>query len=129
MISTRYIVLASLLLSGLVAGAPAAERNKKTEAPSYYRSRDTWWETMLASREALAEQDTAVERKVEAERQADPVLKAFQPLRVQLTSRQEPRKIRTPVAGVKKLYVGCSGRGRGFLGEPQLIGRDGKAVP
>ena len=57
------------------------------------------------------------------------MLKAFQPLRVQLTSQQEPRKIKVPIAGVKRLYLGCSGRGRAFLGEPQLIGRDGKAVP
>ena len=129
MTSIRRIVLTGVLFLGLVAGAVAAERVGEAGARGSYRARNTWWETMLASREALREQGAAAERRAEAERQADPVLKTFQPLRVQLTSQQEPRKIKVPVAGVKKLYLGCSGRGRAFLGEPQLIGHDGKAVP
>jgi len=129
MISARWVVSTGVLFLTLVAGAAAAERTMKAEAPSWFQPRGTWWETMLASREALAEEEAAAERRVEAERRADPVLKAFQPLRVQLTSQQEPRKIKVPIAGVKQLYLGCSGQGRAFLGEPQLIGRDGKAVP
>jgi len=129
MISTRWIVLMGVLFLGLAAGAVAAERIGEARAPDSYRARDTWWETMLASREALCEQEAASERRAEADRKADPVLKAFQPLRVQLSSQQEPRKIKVPIAGVKKLYLGCAGRGRAFLGEPQLIGRDGKATP
>ena len=50
MISTRWIVLACVLFLGLAAGAPAAERTKKAEAPPPLQPRDTWWETMLASR-------------------------------------------------------------------------------
>ncbi len=114
---------------GCLGAYGAEEVAKQPEAPSCFQPRDTWWETMLASREALAEEEAAAERRVEADRLADPVLKVFQPLRAQLTSQQEPRKIKVPIAGVKQLYLGCSGQGRAFLGEPQLIGRDGKAVP
>ncbi len=123
MVPMRWIALTGALFLGMVAGVPAAKRADNARAPSSYRPRDTWWETVLASREALMEQEEA------AERLADPVLKGSPPLRVQLTSQQEPRKIKVPIAGVKKLYLGCSGRGRAFLAEPQLIGPDGKAVP
>lgn len=129
MISTRWIVRTSVPFMMLVAGAAAAEGTVKAEARGCFQPRGAWWETMLASRESLAEEEAAAERRVEADRLADPVLKVFQPLRAQLTSQQEPRKIKVPIAGVKQLYLGCSGQGRAFLGEPQLIGRDGKAVP
>ena len=84
---------------------------------------------MLASREALAEQEAAAERQAEADRLADLLLKECQPLRIELSSQQEPRKIRVRTAGVKQLYLGSAGQTEVFLGEPQLIGRDGKAVP
>jgi hypothetical protein len=129
MISIRWVALANVLWVGLVAGAASAEHGEKTEAPSCYSPRDTWWETMLASREALSELEAAAERKAEADRKSHPVLKAFHPLRTELSTRDEPRKIRLRIAGVKQLYLGSAGRTEVFLGEPQLIGRDGKAVP
>ena len=75
MTSTRWVVLTSMLFLGLAAGVSAAERTRKAEAPTCYQPRDTWWETMLASREALAEQEAAAERQAEAQRLADPVLR------------------------------------------------------
>ena len=129
MTSMRWVVLTSMLFLGLAAGVSAAEGTRMAATPlPFYQARDTWWETMLASREALAEQEAAAERQAEAERQADPALKAFQPLRMELSSQQEPRKIKLQIAGLKQLYLGCAGRADVFLGEPQLIGRDNKAA-
>jgi len=56
MTSTRWIALTGGLFLALGAGAPAAEPTKKAETPTIsLQRRATWWETMLASREALAE--------------------------------------------------------------------------
>ncbi|MBM4036997.1 MAG: hypothetical protein FJ290_00665 [Planctomycetes bacterium] len=129
MIFTRWVVLVAALFVALAAGTSAADRIRKADGPTSLQTRDTWWETMLASREALAEQEAAAERQAEADRLADPVLKECQPFRIELNTQQEPRKIRVRIAGLRRLYVGCAGQFHVFLGEPQLIGRDGKAVP
>ncbi|KPK42834.1 MAG: hypothetical protein AMK72_13975, partial [Planctomycetes bacterium SM23_25] len=84
---------------------------------------------MLASRETLAEQEAAAERQAEANRLADPVLKAFLPLRMKVRSQAAPRKIKLRIAGVKQLYLGCAGQADAVLGDPQFIEPDGKAAP
>ena len=130
MISTRWVVLAGVLLLALVAGGRAAERTKKAEAPTAsLQPRGTWWETMLASREGLADQEAAAERRVEADRLADPVLRQCQPFHIELNTQQEPRKIKVRIAGLERLYLGSAGQVDVFLGEPKLIARDGKSVP
>ncbi|MGB2823336.1 MAG: hypothetical protein WBF17_20305, partial [Phycisphaerae bacterium] len=127
MISIRQNVLTGALLVGLAAGAVPAGRARNAGAPDCYQPRDTWWETMLASREALSELEAAAERRVEADRLADPVLKTFQPLRMEVSTQAQPRRIRLRIAGVKRLYLGSAGQADTVLGDPRLIGRDGKA--
>jgi len=127
--STRWVVLTRAMFLALGASAPAAERTEKAEAPVSLQPRETWWETMLASREALVEQEAVAERQAEALRLANPVLKDFQPLRMELSGQQELRKIRVRIAGMKQLYLGCAGQTEAFLADAQVIGRDGKAAP
>jgi len=129
MIAMRWAIPSGMSFIMLAAGTSAVERSRSAEAPSCYQPRDTWWETMLASREALSEEEAAAERRAEADRLADPMLKECQPLRVEVSNQQEPRKIKVRVAGLKQLYLGSEGRTDVFLGEPQLIGHDGKAAP
>jgi len=129
MIPMRWIVLAGLLFLGLFGGVRAAEPASKTEALSFYRPKATWWETMIASREALIEREEAAERMAESQRRADPALKAFESLRMWVSNQQEPSKIKLRIGGAKRFYLGSAGRGEIFLGNPQLIGHDGKASP
>jgi len=129
MISIRWVVVTGMSFLGLAAGALAAERTKKLEMPAIaLQPMATWWETMLASREALVEQEVAAERQAEAQRLADPVLKAFQPLRTWVSNREGARKIRVRLAGTKQLYLGAAGHAEVFLADPQLIGADGQAT-
>ena len=129
MTPARWVALTGALFLALGASAPAAERTQKAEPPISLQPRKTWWETMLASREALVEQEAAAERQAEALRLADPVLKDFQPLRIESSRQQEPGKIKVRIAGMKQLYLGCAGQTEAFLADAQLIGRDGKVAP
>lgn len=78
MASGRWIAVTRARCLILVAGTCAAGRAGETETPDCFRPRTTWWETMLASHETLAEQEA------EAECRADPLLRAFLPLRMRL---------------------------------------------
>ncbi len=126
MISRRWGILASMMCLILAARTSAAVRPKKAGVRDFYQPRATWWETMIASREALAEQEAAAERQAEAERRADPALPVFASLRTRVSNRQEPRRIKLRIAGMKRLYLGCAGRAEVFLGDPQLTGGDGQ---
>jgi len=124
----RWIRLTGAMLLAIGGSAAPAERVTSAETAVALQKRETWWETMLASREALVEQEVADERQAEAECQADSVLKEFQPLRVECDSQHEPRKIRVRIAGMKRLYLGSAGQTEAFLADPQVVGRDGKAA-
>ena len=126
MVLRRWVVLAGMICLPAAGGALAGEGTEKARAPDFYRPRATWWETMIASREALMEQEAAAERQAEADRRANPVLRPFQPLRTWVSNRQEPRKIKLRLGGTKHLYLGCAGRAEVFLGDPQVIDSDGQ---
>jgi len=122
--------LTALVLAGgaLVMGAGAG-RGGQPAPPACYVRKATWQETLLASYEALTRRELAEEKRLAGEKASDPALKAFQPLRIEVKGRQEPRRVRVRIAGLKKLYVGAEGRHRLYGGDPRLIERDGNAVP
>jgi len=129
MIPMRWIILPGLLFPGLFGGVRAAEPASKTEPLSFYRPKATWWETMIASREALIEQEEAAARWAEVEqRQADPEAKTFTPLRMSLSSLDGPRRIRLRLGDATRLYIGDFGVDA-VLANPRVIGADGNTRP
>ena len=124
----RLIGLAGTLCMGLSCAAGAADQ-PRPEGRGAVVLKSTWWETMLASREALVQQEAEAEKQAAAARKADPVLKAFQAQQFEMTPRDEPRKVCVRIAGLKKVCLGARGQQEAVFADPQLIGRDGKAWP
>ncbi|HUT33151.1 MAG TPA: hypothetical protein VNE39_06720 [Planctomycetota bacterium] len=83
--------------------------------PSFAR-RDTWLESLVASREALIRQ--AAETRSAGEATAP---KGFQPLHVEMTGKDTPRRVRIAVEGLKKLYLGSDGRRPAIFGNPVTV--------
>ncbi len=108
------IVLVSIVLANLVASASAA-------APPGYRRMDTWQQTLLASREAMAR----------ASRAADGV-PAMKPFRSQIVRGGEPaRRISVHIAGQKELYLMVTGApevvyGAATWADAKLVAPDGR---
>ncbi len=86
--------------------------------PSFYVKRDTWCETMLASREALMR---------EAATKIGPLFSTV------VDRHDEPRPVKIPVAGVKTLYIGAfapkKSKAQDFFIDASLIDKQGKATP
>ncbi|HEY3325254.1 MAG TPA: hypothetical protein VGP72_32680 [Planctomycetota bacterium] len=112
-----------LLICGMASAAAFA-----ANAQDYFVKRDTWIETILASYEALSQQEDLAEKQSEAGRQADPALKAFDSLRIELSNKDAPRIIRVQIGGLKNVYVGSFGDEL-FLAQPRLVNRDGTVRP
>jgi hypothetical protein len=114
-----------LMVVGRVSLATAAD-------PAYYQKRDTWEETLRVSREPLGSFEETEETAAQTRRTADATTRNFQPLAAELNFGDTPQKIRTRVAGLKRLFVGTSrvrGGMSGVFGEPRLISADGHGVP
>jgi len=115
----RQCVTAAVLISA--AGVWAAP---KGGGPACYVKKATWYETVIASRDALTRSQAAAVSKA-----AGAAPKSFEPVRVTM-GRNGSRKIKVRVAGVKRLYLGgCStGRGETYFENARLIDRDGRPV-
>ena len=98
------------------------------ESAPFFAKKDTWLETVLASRAALATQEAQAVLAAQAARQADPVLKNFEPQDLTLTGQDEPRTLRLRVAGLKKLYLGSYGPRSMVVTDARLITTQGLAV-
>jgi hypothetical protein len=116
------LALAALILAAALA-APAA-----ADGPPYFARRDTWLETAIAGRETLARQAQDAAAKARTAREADPAMKAFQPLDVTVTGREDLREVRLRVAGLKRVFVGTSGERRVFLADFRVLDASGRDV-
>ena len=130
--------LKGAVLMGLVAVAAAiavAARPPVTipasGAPAWYVRQPTWEETMRVSREALVKAEADAETKALAAKAADPALKDFQAVSLELAVGQAPQKVRVRVAGMKQMCVGMGsmrGGAQAVFGDPVLIDKAGKAT-
>jgi len=114
------VMLALLCIEPAVAGSAGT-------AP-YFVKKATWFETVMVSREALAQHEADAEQQAQAARQSDPAIKAFKPFMAEVSGADVPRKIRARIAGLKKLYIGSRGA-RALWGNPQLLDSTGAAKP
>jgi len=110
-----FLILTAMLAPGAALAAEPA-------APKCYVKKATWYETLIASREALTAAEAAGEPK------AGPG--GFQPFRAVIPYRGGAQRIKMNVAGMKTLYLGAysSGRLEAHLAEARLIHRDGPPV-
>lgn len=110
----------------ILAGTPTA---RAAEAPPHFRLQATWYETVLASREALLREEAEAERRRAEQQAADPVLKDFHASELEIQGLTEPRLVKVRIAGLKKVYLGSSGPQEIGFGDPQLRTRDGQVTP
>jgi hypothetical protein len=96
--------------------------------PPHFRLQATWYETLLASREALARQEAEAEQRLADQKAADAVLKHFRASDWEVQGQAEPRLVKVRVAGLKKIYLGAGGSQEVAFGDPQLRARGGEVT-
>ena len=110
------------LLAAFTALAPAA---RPQADPEYYVRKATWIQTLVASREKLAQ--------AEAQSAPAPALGAqgFQPFRAVVAYRGKGPSMKLDVSGLKTLHLGAFSTGgmETLLNNARLIHRDGPPVP
>jgi hypothetical protein len=117
---------AAVALLAMNVGSPAAAG---PAAAAYFVPKATWQETLLASREAIGAAENETEKQAAAQKAADPVLREFQPVLDQITGKDEPRKVRIRLAGVKRIYLGAGVSNELIFGNPRWFDREGQTVP
>jgi hypothetical protein len=110
-------------VAALVAGAAGAE-----DGAPYFVKQDSWLETVVASRTALAGQETQAAQTAQARKQGDALLKNFDAQDFTLTGQDEPRTLKLNVAGLSKLYLGSLGPRPVFVSDARLLNARGAAV-
>ncbi|MCY3017876.1 MAG: hypothetical protein NTW87_02435 [Planctomycetota bacterium] len=121
---------ATVLLLGLAAWCIVAAAAWAADNAPCFVKKDTWLETVLASREALASREGQAEKQAQAGRAADAAAKqSFAAVRFEMTGRDQPRDVRLQVAGLKRIYIGVAGERGLYFGHPRVVNRDGNAQP
>ncbi|MCX7006755.1 MAG: hypothetical protein NTY53_05835, partial [Kiritimatiellaeota bacterium] len=111
------------LLTGLVAGAAMA-----AESTPFFVKKDSWLETVIASRAALAQQETQALQAAQSRKLADPALKDFDAQDFSATGLDEARTLKLRVAGMKKLFLGSYGPRPVLVSDARLFTVQGKPV-
>ena len=112
-----------LLAAVLMAGVAVADES----APSFVK-KDTWLETVIASRAALATQETHAVQAAQHRKQSDALLQAFDAQDFTATGQDEPRTLQLRVAGLKQLFIGSYGPRPLVVSDARLIKTQGMAV-
>ena len=123
----RSTVLPTLSLCALVLASTRLRAD-----PPCYTKKDTWQETMRASLDARVRQESEAAKAAAAEVEASP----FEPFGAEVRRGREPRFLKVPVAGLRRLCLRTRnlvsrrrGRGTVCFGTPRLVAADGKSVP
>jgi len=114
-------------LSAVVAAPPLVAEPLPKEG-SLFIKKETWLETVIASREALARQEVDVEGDRQLDGPPDPSAKGFKSLFVEMTGKDKPRKVRFQVAGLKRIYLATKGA-KGFFADLEVVDLLGDAKP
>lgn len=124
------IVQMSFPLLHPASAAPATQETTRISYPDVQK--DTWQETLQASREAIIQGGRELEQRRDAAAETlDPSLKGCRPLVLTIHSKsREQRSLEWCVSGLKQLHMGSqrlshSGRTWTQLTNPRLIDKDG----
>lgn len=87
---------------------------------------ETWWQVQLSQVEMFNKQ-TAESR--EAVRAANPGWKEFKTFTQPLESEVDSLPVRAKMTGIRKVWLGSTGRGQSFCGEPVWVDAKGNKTP
>jgi len=110
-------------LLALAVFATACASAARAAEPAYFVKKDTWLETIIASRDALA----AMEAKAKQEYLSD--TKAFQPVRVRVSGEDIPKAVKLRVGGLQKLFITSDNARQVFLTDFKQADSLGRPLP
>ncbi len=110
-------------VAGLAAGVVMAD-----DSAPYFVKQESWLATVVASRTALAGQETQALQAAQARKLGDPLLKAFDAQDFSATGQDEPRTLKLCVAGLKKVFLGSCGPRPLVVSDARLLKTQGGAV-
>ncbi|MCD6303942.1 MAG: hypothetical protein J7M21_03150, partial [Planctomycetes bacterium] len=110
----------AVLMGGPCPPRAAGGANRRSAEPVGYVRRATWYETMIASRQAMARMDSAA---------APAGGKALAPTAIELGGRHRSAKLDVNIAGVKTLYIAAASADGSeiTLNNCRLTAKDGRS--
>lgn len=96
--------LALLLLAAVLSTPSTVLAQKKT--PECYVKEGTWWETMIASSEAIEAKYEKLESEAATARAADPAVARFEPQVIALSKGEKKVRFKLNVSGLREIVFG-----------------------
>jgi formylglycine-generating enzyme required for sulfatase activity len=106
---------------------PAATPVKNT---NWYVEKDTWWETLVVSVDAMHDEVEKIKKETLAERAADPAVGRFKPVAIECPKDcRDEYKFAADVSGMKTVFLGVDLTDAVYFNKVNLVDADGNETP
>ena len=110
-------------LLGVAFIAVAFVSTVRAGGDGYFVKKDTWVETIVASREALSAQEAKARQEYAGQKNV------FQPVEVKITGQDSPRSVKLSVVGLRKIYIGSESDRQVLLAKFRQTDSHGDVLP
>ncbi len=97
---------------------------------NWYVEKDTWWETLVVSVDAMHDEVAKIEKETLAERAADPAVRKFKPVAIECPkSCRDEYKFAADVSGMKTVFLGVDLTDAVYFSKVVLVDAGGNETP